>query len=153
MTSRESDYSKNPSDDLFLALKESLERRGVLDPIRAILRTQTLQSLEIASRAEEFTRIHSIANENDVSMEMNIANELFIDYLSSRRFDQTLSVFRAEIGRKEERLDLKYNMENELFLANTTCSKCCRPHDKEGNFKVPWIYRLIEKVRNHEKNH
>ena len=46
MTSEEKESSSN---DLFHALKESLERRGVLDPLRAILRAQTIESFEIAS--------------------------------------------------------------------------------------------------------
>jgi hypothetical protein len=150
MTSEEKESSSN---DLFHALKESLERRGVLDPLRAILRAQTIESFEIASKAEEFTYIHPAVKENDnVPLEMKMAEELFLDYLKFRRLDQTLSVFRAETRRNEEETTFTpWDVENELGLTNTPCTHCSRPHGK-GSLKVPVIFKLIDKVRDQEKN-
>ena len=137
-------------NDLFQALKETLERRNVLNPLRAILRAQSLQSLEMAFQAVVCPDKEK--EEDDLSIEFKIADELFIDYLMFRRLDQTLSVFRAETSKRGPcSFPSNETVEVELGLGDAPCKKCSRQHEK-GTHKVPLIYRVIEKIRNTETN-
>lgn len=152
MISEVNDTPSCNSDDLFHALKESLERRGVLDPLRAILRGQAFESLEMASKAEE--QVDYInptdARKCDWPLEMKISEAVFVNYLKFHRLDQTLSVFTAEINKRKGGTLTECDVENELGLSNLPCRACSRPYGKAA-IKDPLIYRVIEKIRTYEK--
>lgn len=79
------------TDAVTAALKETLERTGDLDAVRARLRAAVLRSMDDARQEAAIA-----PNRTEPPLENVIINELIADYLSFNGFDQTLSVFAAE---------------------------------------------------------
>ena len=103
-------------NDLACAMKESLERMGKLDSIRASLRSQVFQclqsSLQIKQQQEQQTQQSSFDSNKhetklesrhdlimvDAPIEFDLCQYLIVDYLKCCGFQHTLSTFKAESG-------------------------------------------------------
>ena len=81
---------------LTTALKETLERTGTLDNVRAQLRATILQSM--TDSLPSATAAASSATPPNPPIENVLINELISEYLSFNGYNQTLSVFAAETG-------------------------------------------------------
>jgi lisH domain-containing protein FOPNL len=81
---------------LTTALKETLQRTGTLDNVRAQLRATILQNL--TDSLPSATAAASNATPPTPPIENILINELISEYLSFNGYNQTLSVFAAETG-------------------------------------------------------
>jgi lisH domain-containing protein FOPNL len=75
------------------ALRETLERRGVLGELRASLRSEVFAAMDDADDARP-----PLTNEN------LLINELIREYLAFNQYKHTLAVFLPETGQPEEPL-------------------------------------------------
>lgn len=79
------------------ALREALERRGVLNTLRANVRSEVFQAMEDVDEAPP-----SMTGENLV------INELIREYLAFNNYKHSLSVFSPEVGLPPEPLRRQY---------------------------------------------
>ena len=87
----------NANEMLTTALKETLQRTGTLDNVRAQLRATILQNLS-DSLPSATTAAASNATPPTPPIENILINELISEYLSFNGYNQTLSAFAAETG-------------------------------------------------------
>ncbi|CAI9725903.1 20 isoform X2 [Octopus vulgaris] len=106
--------------DLKNAISESLERKGVLNQVKAQIRAEMFHVLDEHSEGKP-----PICNEN------LIINELILEYLQYNKYKHTSSVLMAEAGQSETRLDREF-IKNELNIAE----------DLETS-SVPLLYSLV----------
>ena len=83
--------------DLKDALREALERRGVLDQLRANVRAEVFQAMEDTEDPPP-----------EMSSENLVINELIRDYLAFNNYKHTLAVFSPEVGLPAEPLRRQY---------------------------------------------
>ncbi|KAL2642027.1 hypothetical protein R1flu_009614 [Riccia fluitans] len=110
---------------LATALKEKLERRGVLGGIKAKIRSELYGVID---HSEESGR-------REVSDQDYLIDDLVRDYLLYRRLNITLSVFTPESGQLETPLD-RSMLAKKLGIANTGAAFR----------KLPLLYTLISEV-------
>ena len=104
---------------LVTAIKETLERTGTLDNVRAQLRATILKCMD-----------NSLTNSDSCKsappIENLLINELIAEYLSFNGYEHTLSVFNIEsrrnCGKGEDHLDESF-IRAELGLPNRSSSK------------------------------
>ncbi|GAB1598458.1 lisH domain-containing protein FOPNL-like [Argonauta hians] len=106
--------------DLKNAISESLERKGVLNKIRAEIRAEVFHVLDEHSEGKP-----PLCNEN------LIINELIMEYLQYNKYNHTCSVLMAEAGQSETRLDREF-IRNELDVTE----------DAETS-TIPLLYSLV----------
>eukprot|EP00898_Chlorokybus_atmophyticus_P004027 jgi/Chlat1/4625/Chrsp3S05588 len=87
-------------DDLRDALREALERRGVLGQLRAKIRAEATAALAPDSHHQQLQQEGS--TRRGLSNENLIINELIREYLAYNRYRETLSVFLPESGQPED---------------------------------------------------
>ena len=92
------------------ALKETLEERGVLNQIRAIMRQNIFEAIESDDKPKP-----KISNEN------LIINELIKEYLIYNNYLHSASVFEAETGQPKEALGRDF-IAKELNIQETIYS-------------------------------
>jgi lisH domain-containing protein FOPNL len=83
--------------DLKDALREALERRGVLDQLRANVRAEVFSAMEDTEDPPP-----------EMSSENLVINELIRDYLAFNNYKHTLAVFSPEVGLPAEPLRRQY---------------------------------------------
>ncbi|KAL9187757.1 hypothetical protein ACHAXT_006135 [Thalassiosira profunda] len=86
--------SSTATAEVASALKETLERTGDLDDVRARLRAAVLRNLNASLPAASSNNDSS--SPPDAPIETMLINELVADYLACSGYDQTLSVFAVE---------------------------------------------------------
>ncbi|OQR83251.1 hypothetical protein ACHHYP_14922 [Achlya hypogyna] len=106
--------------DLKDALKETLEARGTLGPIKARLRAEIFQALDEGATKPK------LSNEN------LIINELIREYLEYNGYRHTLSVFLPESGQPQERPFQRRFLAHELNITE----------DPRYN-QVPLLYGIV----------
>ena len=107
-------------EELKNALKETLEQKGVLNQIRAIMRQSIFEAIESDDKPQQI-----ISNEN------LIINELIKEYLSYNNYLHSLSVFQAETGQPKNKLDRDF-IANQLNIIETNSSK-----------QLPLLYTIL----------
>jgi lisH domain-containing protein FOPNL len=112
------------NEDLKSALKTSLEERGVLNSIKALMRKSIFDAIDIDNYAKP-----KIPEEN------LIINEMIKEYLKYNNYNYSNQVFQSETGQPENPFDRDY-IEKELNI-NT---------DKTQNEK-PLLYFLLKGLK------
>eukprot|EP00761_Pharyngomonas_kirbyi_P007392 gb/GECH01007402.1/.p1 GENE.gb/GECH01007402.1/~~gb/GECH01007402.1/.p1 ORF type:complete len:182 (+),score=59.24 gb/GECH01007402.1/:1-546(+) len=114
-------------EELKDVLKDELEKRGVLNKVRARLRAEVFHSLEENDQIQESPPL----NETNL-----IINELVRDYLEWNRYNHANSVFIKESGQPSESLQRKF-LASELNVGSIY-------HEKPD---IPLLYGIIEMLR------
>jgi lisH domain-containing protein FOPNL len=99
-------------EDLVNAVKEALNRRGVISSLKARIRAEVFHALEDKS-------IPPPQRPNDVY----IANEIIRDFLITMKLDSTLSVLSEEIGQSAEVPVNRELIGGEIGLNTISCDK------------------------------
>ena len=107
-------------EELKNALKETLEQKGVLNQIRAIMRQSIFEAIESDDNPQQI-----ISNDN------LIINELIKEYLSYNNYLHSLSVFQAETGQPKNKLDRDF-IANQLNIIETNSSR-----------QLPLLYTIL----------
>ena len=107
-------------EDLKNALKETLEQKGVLNQIRAIMRQSIFEAIESDDKPQA-----KLSNEN------LIINELIKEYLVFNNYLHSASVFQAETGQPKDKLDRN-------FIANTL-----NIVESPSSRQVPLLYSIV----------
>ncbi len=107
-------------DDLKNALKETLEEKGVLNQIRAIMRESIFEAIKNDDKP-----IAKLSNEN------LIINELIKEYLIYNNYLHSASVFQAETGQPKDKLDRNF-IANSLNIVESPSSR-----------QIPLLYSII----------
>ena len=107
-------------EELKNALKETLEQKGVLNQIRAMMRQSIFEAIESDDKPQP-----KLSNEN------LIINELIKEYLNYNNYLHSLSVFQAETGQPKNKLDREF-IANELNIIETNSSR-----------QLPLLYSII----------
>ena len=107
-------------EELKNALKETLEQKGVLNQIRAIMRQSIFEAIESDDKPQQ-----TLSNDN------LIINELIKEYLNYNNYLHSLSVFQAETGQPKNKLDRDF-IAKELNIIETNSSK-----------QVPLLYTIL----------
>ena len=107
-------------EELKTALKETLEQKGVLNQIRAIMRQSIFEAIESDDNPQQI-----ISNDN------LIINELIKEYLSYNNYLHSLSVFQAETGQPKNKLDRDF-IANQLNIIETNSSR-----------QLPLLYTIL----------
>ena len=116
-------------EELKNALKETLEQRGVLNQIRAIMRQSIFEAIESEDKPQV-----KLSNEN------LIINELIKEYLNYNNYLHTSSVFQAETGQPKDALDRNF-IAKELNIIETASSR-----------QIPLLYSIIFGLQKEEYN-
>jgi len=135
--------NSNANDVLTAALKETLERTGTLDDVRAQLRTMVLRCMNEClpiPTSSETPALPSLPIENI------LINELIVEYLSFNGYDQTLSMFAAEsqtdqggfvLGESFIRAELGLERPNERGIS------------RRGGFAM--LYEIVEVIKGRKR--
>ena len=107
-------------EELKNALKETLEQKGVLNQIRAIMRQSIFEAIESDDKPQQ-----TLSNDN------LIINELIKEYLNYNNYLHSLSVFQAETGQPKNKLDRDF-IANQLNIIETNSSK-----------QLPLLYTIL----------
>ena len=107
-------------EELKNALKETLEQKGVLNQIRAIMRQSIFEAIESDDKPQQ-----KLSNEN------LIINELIKEYLNYNNYLHSSSVFQAESGQPKDQLDRNF-IANQLNIIETNESR-----------QIPLLYSII----------
>ena len=107
-------------DELKNALKETLEQKGVLNQIRAIMRQSIFEAIESDDKPQP-----KLSNEN------LIINELIKEYLNYNNYLHSSSVFQAETGQPKDKLDRNF-IANKLNIIEDNSSR-----------QLPLLYSII----------
>ncbi|CAD7945722.1 unnamed protein product [Amoebophrya sp. A120] len=119
------------------ALVESLERKGILDELKAKVQSEIFHSLD-----EKSAKRPAIPSANLV------INELIREYLEYNQQYHTLSVFLSESGHPEQRVFDRRFLADELKIAdvtNVTRAEQTQHHSSNPNAKLPLLYGLTQK--------
>ena len=116
--------SNTTNEDLKFALKNSLEERGILNPIKALMRKAIFDAIDI----DNFSK-PKIPEEN------LIINEMIKEYLKYNNYNYSNQVFQSETGQPDNPFDRDY-IEKELNI-NT---------DKTKNEK-PLLYSILKGLK------
>ena len=84
----------SPEEDIFMALKETLQRTGTLDNVRGILRADIYHCLNDSMEGgESESKLRPAPPQENV-----LINEIIANYLAFNGYENTLSVLAAECG-------------------------------------------------------
>ena len=112
-------------EELKTALKETLEQKGVLNQIRAIMRQSIFEAIQSDDKPQQ-----QLSNDN------LIINELIKEYLQYNNYLHSLSVFQAETGQPKNKLDREF-IANQLNIIESNSSR-----------QVPLLYSIIFGIKN-----
>lgn len=116
-------------EELKNSLKETLEQRGVLNQVKAMMRKEIYDSIE---------------NDNNpkpqLSKENLIINELIKDYLNYNNYSYSSSVFQSETGQPNDIYDRK-TLSNELNII-----------ENESYIQKPLLYSILFGLKNQNIN-
>ena len=112
-------------EELKNALKETLEQKGVLNQIRAMMRQSIFEAIQSDDKPQK-----QLSNEN------LIINELIKEYLQYNNYLHSLSVFQAETGQPKNKLDREF-IANQLNIIESNSSR-----------QVPLLYSIIFGLKN-----
>ena len=112
-------------EELKNALKETLEQKGVLNQIRAMMRQSIFEAIQSDDKPQK-----QLSNEN------LIINELIKEYLQYNNYLHSLSVFQAETGQPKNKLDREF-IANQLNIIESNSSR-----------QVPLLYSIIFGIKN-----
>ena len=117
-------------EELKNALKETLEQKGVLNQIRAMMRQSIFEAIQSDDKPQQ-----QLSNDN------LIINELIKEYLQYNNYLHSLSVFQAETGQPKNKLDREF-IANQLNIIESNSSR-----------QVPLLYSIIfgKKTENYEE--
>lgn len=116
-------------DELRLALRETLEARGVLGELRARLRSEIFSAIDAGADAPV------TGKRKELPLETVVVSELFRDFLRFTGYTQTLSVFDAEAGTTQTELT-RENLAHDLGVAlNAEAAS------------LPLIYAILEAIK------
>ena len=117
-------------EELKNALKETLEQRGVLNQIKAIMRQEIYDSIENDDNPKP-----PLSNEN------LIINELIKEYLDYNNYLHSSSVFQSETGQPKDALN------------RDTISKELNIIENEQNKQKPLLYSIMFGLENQNVNY
>lgn len=117
--------------DLQAAVKEALERKGVLKDVRAQMRASVYNCLED----------RSVPLPEKKSRDLYLASELVRDFLISMNLSSTLSVFCEEMGQPSEIL-----CDREFVAGEVGFSLSSKDKD-HCNETIPLMISLVQKLR------
>ena len=117
-------------EELKNALKETLEQRGVLNQIKAIMRQEIYDSIENDDNPKP-----PLSNEN------LIINELIKEYLDYNNYLHSSSVFQSETGQPKDALN------------RDTISKELNIIESEQNKQKPLLYSIMFGLENQNVNY
>ena len=98
-------------EELKNALKETLEQRGVLNQIKAIMRQEIYEAIESDDNPKP-----------KLSKENIIINELIKDYLNYNNYTHSSSVFLSETGQPKDLYD-RNSISKELNIIENEANK------------------------------
>ena len=107
-------------EELKNALKETLEQKGVLNQIRAMMRQSIFEAIQSDDKPQQ-----QLSNDN------LIINELIKEYLIYNNYLHSASVFQAETGQPKDKLGRDF-IANHLNIIETNSSK-----------QIPLLYSII----------
>ena len=116
-------------EELKNALKETLEQRGVLNQIKAMMRQEIYESIEKDDNPKP-----------KLSKENLIINELIKEYLNYNNYSHSSSVFQTETGQPNDIYD-RNSLSNELNII-----------EDESNKKHPLLYSILFGLKNQDIN-
>ena len=116
-------------EELKNALKETLEQRGVLNQIKAIMRQEIYDSIEKDDNPKP-----------ELSEENLLINELIKEYLNYNNYSHSSSVFQAETGQPNNVLD------------RNSISKKLNIIENESNKQYPLLYSILLGLKNQDIN-
>ena len=116
-------------EELKNALKETLEQRGVLNQIKAIMRQEIYDSIEKDDNPKP-----------ELSEENLLINELIKEYLNYNNYSHSSSVFQSETGQPNNVLD------------RNSISKKLNIIENESNKQYPLLYSILFGLKNQDIN-
>ena len=116
-------------EELKNALKETLEQRGILNQIKAMMRKEIFDSIEKDDNPKP-----------QLNKENLIINELIKDYLNYNNYSYSSSVFQSETGQPNDIYD-RNSLSNEFNI-----------NEKESNMQKPLLYSILFRLKNHDIN-
>lgn len=130
----------NGTEDLSLAVKTALERKGILKDIRAKIRAEVYHTLEdktvMVTRPGIFNSSYNITNEKEYGTDLYLAQELIREYLASLQHNNTLSVYCEETGQPREMGTDRTFIGGELGFNVSQCDS-----------SVPLLLLLVQQLR------
>ena len=117
-------------EELKNALKETLEQRGVLNQIKAIMRQEIYESIENDDNPKP-----------QLTRENLIINELIKEYLDFKNYVHSSSVFQSESGQPKD----IYNRD--------TLSKELNIIESEQNKQKPLLFSILSGLENQDVNY
>ena len=119
------------------AIKEALERKGVLRDVKARIRASVYNCLEDKT----------IPLPEKKSRDLYLASELVRDLLTSLNLSSTLSVFCEEMGQPPEIQCDREFVAGELGFSLST-------HDvKQGDNSIPLLIHMVQELRLRKENY
>lgn len=115
-------------EELKNALKETLEQRGVLNKIKAIMRQEIYEAIENDDNPKP-----------QLSKENSIINELIKEYLNYKNYSHSSSVFQSETGQPKD-ID-RNNISKELNII-----------ENESNKQKPLLYSILFGLKTQDYN-
>jgi lisH domain-containing protein FOPNL len=116
-------------EELKNALKETLEQRGVLNQIKAIMRQEIYEAIESDDSPKP-----------QLSKENLIINELIKDYLNYNNLSHTSPVFQSETGQPKDVYD-RNSLSKELNII-----------ENEANKQQPLLYSILFGLKKQDYN-
>ena len=116
-------------EELKNALKETLEQRGVLNQIKAIMRQEIYEAIESDDNPKP-----------QLSKENIIINELIKDYLNYNNYAHSSSVFLSETGQPKDLYD-RNSISKELNII-----------ENEANKQQPLLYSILFGLKKQDYN-
>ena len=116
-------------EELKNALKETLEQKGVLNQIKAMMRKEIYDSIENDDNPKP-----------QLSKENLIINELIKDYLKYNNYSNSSYVFQSETGQPKDIYD-RNSLSKELNII-----------EDESNKQKPLLYSILFGLKNQDIN-
>ena len=116
-------------EELKNALKETLEQRGVLNKIKAIMRQEIYEAIENDDNPKP-----------QLSKENSIINELIKEYLNYKNYSHSSSVFQSEAGKPKDIYD-RNKISKELNII-----------ENESNKQKPLLYSILFGLKTQDYN-
>ena len=119
------------SEDLRVSLTSHLERRGIIDKLRATVRAEVFKAIDPSMDSQDpDAQNPNVTPKGDVLL----VNEIFREYLSFMGYSHTLGVFEAEASMPTERVP-RTLIKREIGIEQTSTEK------------IPLIYGLTETIK------
>ena len=136
-------------EEIKQVLKDNLEKRGVLNKIRANLRAEIFRTFEEQTHIGgdeggdvDFWVKKERARPKSSDMQFLI-NELIMEYLEFNHYGYSKSVFIKESNQTDERLDKRF-LSHELNIHKTYDEM----EEDEQDQPIPLLYTIVNRLRN-----